>query len=160
MNKSDLMKAAHKIAKQTVAIVGDYLISLKLALKTVWGKMMKPVLTEDQEKRAWAKAAMRVKLAKKYGEIKSESDYIVVCREDVLDEDAEIEKRKQEEVEKKAKQAEASKKASGGRYIELASVAERDGLNHGRAWFCGERDIETKGAKPEFEDMLICYVYP
>lgn len=41
MNKSNLMKAAHKIAKQTVAIVGDYLIDLKLALKTVWGEAMK-----------------------------------------------------------------------------------------------------------------------
>ena len=45
------------------------------------------------------------------------------------------------------------------RRIMPLSVAQRDGLNHGRAWYCGERDIETKGAMPEWEGDLICYVY-
>lgn len=45
------------------------------------------------------------------------------------------------------------------RRIMPLSVAQRDGLNHGRSWYCGERDIETKGAMPEWEGDLICYVY-
>ncbi len=45
------------------------------------------------------------------------------------------------------------------RRIELLSVAERDGLNHGRAWYCSDRDIETKGINPMHEGELICYVY-
>lgn len=45
------------------------------------------------------------------------------------------------------------------RYIESLEVAERNGLNHGRAWFCNEMDIETKGANPSFEGQMICYVY-
>ena len=45
------------------------------------------------------------------------------------------------------------------RYVELHSRAAAAGLNHGRAWTCGEIDIETKGALPEWEDLAICYVY-
>lgn len=48
---------------------------------------------------------------------------------------------------------------TGRRYIQLAEVAERDGLNHGKCWVCKEIDIETKGALPEWGDELICYVY-
>lgn len=39
------------------------------------------------------------------------------------------------------------------------SVADRDGLNHGKSWYCGERDIQIKGALPEWEGEKICYVY-
>lgn len=45
------------------------------------------------------------------------------------------------------------------RYVERADEAERQGLNHGKCWVCGEIDIETKGAHPSWEGMLICYVY-
>lgn len=38
-------------------------------------------------------------------------------------------------------------------------VAEREGLNRGKSWFCSERDIQTKGACPSWEGQAICYVY-
>lgn len=45
------------------------------------------------------------------------------------------------------------------RYLTNLERAELYGLNHGRAWTCGEIDIQTKGALPEWEGDLICYVY-
>lgn len=36
MNKRDLMIKAHKIAKATARLVGDYMVAMKLALKKVW----------------------------------------------------------------------------------------------------------------------------
>lgn len=47
----------------------------------------------------------------------------------------------------------------GSRYLELLVVAERDGLNHGKSWYCGEREIETMGMNPMHEGELVCYVY-
>lgn len=38
-------------------------------------------------------------------------------------------------------------------------VAEREGLNRGKSWYCSERDIQTKGACPSWEGEAICYVY-
>lgn len=58
-----------------------------------------------------------------------------------------------------SKPAAQAKKPATGRYVELLEVAEREGLNHGKAWICGERDIETKGAHPAWESEMICYVY-
>jgi hypothetical protein len=46
------------------------------------------------------------------------------------------------------------------RYVELLATAEFENLNHGRAWYCSELDIETKGASPAWEGEQICYVYP
>lgn len=59
----------------------------------------------------------------------------------------------------KAVAASKAQKSSRGRYIELLSVAERNDLNHGRAWFCGDYDIECRGVNPMFEGESICYVY-
>lgn len=36
MSKKNLMKQAHKLAKELVKKVGDYMVALKLALKKVW----------------------------------------------------------------------------------------------------------------------------
>ena len=36
MEKSEMFKKAHKIARETVDVVGDYSIAFKLALKNVW----------------------------------------------------------------------------------------------------------------------------
>lgn len=36
MSKRNLMKQAHKLAKELVEKVGDYMIALKLALKKIW----------------------------------------------------------------------------------------------------------------------------
>ncbi|EBV8483672.1 hypothetical protein HT95_002350 [Salmonella enterica subsp. enterica serovar Ago] len=47
----------------------------------------------------------------------------------------------------------------GVRYLELLSIAERDGLSHGKSWYCGEREIETMGMNPMHEGELVCYVY-
>jgi len=46
-----------------------------------------------------------------------------------------------------------------GRRLELLSIAERDGLSHGASWFCTEYHVDAKGAKPEWEGEMICYVY-
>ena len=40
--KATQFKAAHKIAKETVAKVGDYMIAFKLALKSIWAKLKTP----------------------------------------------------------------------------------------------------------------------
>ena len=74
-----------------------------------------------------------------------------------------------QEARRAAKQRSAERSAAmhkrpartgySSRRIMPLSVAQRDGLNHGRAWYCSERDIETKGAMPEWEGDLICYVY-
>ena len=45
------------------------------------------------------------------------------------------------------------------RYLTLLSAAESNGLNHGKSWVCGEKEIETMGASPEWEGMQVCYVY-
>lgn len=45
------------------------------------------------------------------------------------------------------------------RRVALLETAIDQGLNHGKAWYCGERDIQTKGAAPEWEGEAICYVY-
>ncbi len=45
------------------------------------------------------------------------------------------------------------------RYVELADVANREGLNHGKIWRCSEIDIQAKGAHPSWEGDYICYVY-
>ena len=36
MKKSEMFKKAHKIARETVEVVGNYSIAFKLALKNVW----------------------------------------------------------------------------------------------------------------------------
>lgn len=53
----------------------------------------------------------------------------------------------------------ANQPARASRRIVPLEVAKRDGLNHGKSWYCKERDIEAKGAAPEWEGDLICYVY-
>jgi len=62
--------------------------------------------------------------------------------------------------EKAAKKAEIKNAIkSCGRVIALYETAHAAGLNHGKTWICGERDIEMKGACPSYEGMEICYVY-
>ncbi|ECB1778536.1 hypothetical protein EU837_01995 [Salmonella enterica subsp. enterica serovar Kibi] len=66
------------------------------------------------------------------------------------------------EAKEAMKQAVASEKAKskpGNRYLELLSIAERDGLNHGKSWCCGDREIETMGMNPMHDGELVCYVY-
>lgn len=41
MNKSQIFKKAHKIARDTVEIVGDYIIAFCLALKEVYAELKK-----------------------------------------------------------------------------------------------------------------------
>lgn len=45
------------------------------------------------------------------------------------------------------------------RHIERADIAEQQGRSHGKCWYCGEIDIQTKGVHPSWEGDLICYVY-
>lgn len=55
--------------------------------------------------------------------------------------------------------APAQTRTGGRRYIELLDVAERDGLNHGRAWICDGFRIDRDSLPPEWEGRAICYVY-
>ncbi len=70
-----------------------------------------------------------------------------------------------QEARRAAKRQDAERTASmnkrptrtgyNSRRIMPLSVAKRDGLNHGRAWYCKELDIETKGALPERDGHLL-----
>lgn len=46
------------------------------------------------------------------------------------------------------------------RYIELLNIAQRDGLNHGKSWFCTAYNVDSMSLPPHFEGEMICYVYP
>ena len=93
---------------------------------------------------------------------KTAADFIDVAREDVLDAIKDL-RAEQDEKERAAHVAAPTPTAPVGnskrRYVTSLDRAEREGLNHGRAWTCGEIDIQTKGARPEWEGDLICYVY-
>lgn len=47
----------------------------------------------------------------------------------------------------------------GARRIELLSVAERDGLQHGQSWRCSAQQVERGDADPWMEGEIVCYVY-
>lgn len=49
MNKSTIFKQAHKIAKATVAKVGDYMVAMSLALKEVYVSMKKSAVEQIKE---------------------------------------------------------------------------------------------------------------
>lgn len=59
----------------------------------------------------------------------------------------------------KAKSAVKAKSSSRGRYIELLSIADRDGLNHGRSWYLNSDTCAAYGFHPMHEGELVCYVY-
>lgn len=59
----------------------------------------------------------------------------------------------------KAVAADKAKTSPRGRYVELLSVAERDGLNHGRSWYLNSDTCSVYGFNPMHEGELICYVY-
>jgi len=52
-----------------------------------------------------------------------------------------------------------STEGKSGRYIELLSVAEEQGLSHGKSWTCTEYNIDTKQLHPSWGGLEICYVY-
>lgn len=63
------------------------------------------------------------------------------------------------EANKLAKTQQPASQGWSRRYVTTLEKAEARGLDHGKAWICGELDIETKGALPEWEGRAICYVY-
>lgn len=69
--------------------------------------------------------------------------------------------RKARQAAKEKARATAAPKATAWktRRVMPVAVAEREGLNRGKSWFCSERDIQTKGACPSWEGEAICYVY-
>lgn len=103
-----------------------------------------------------------VKVLINEGVHKTAADYIEVCRIDARDRLIEQAEKEAREIEYQSNLSVANKKASknGGRYIELLSVAERNGLNFGMDWVCTSKDVDEKGANPEFEGERVCYVYP
>lgn len=45
------------------------------------------------------------------------------------------------------------------RYVELLSVAEKEGLDHGKTWIASERDIDVHQLDPWVGGEAVCYVY-
>lgn len=56
-------------------------------------------------------------------------------------------------------EAPAKNSTSKKRYVELLSVAVRDGLNHGRSWALNSDTCSACGFNPMNEGDLVCYVY-
>lgn len=52
-----------------------------------------------------------------------------------------------------------SQKPATTRYVELVVVAERNKLNHGKAWRCSSYDVDFRGMHPMHEGEMVCYVY-
>ena len=48
---------------------------------------------------------------------------------------------------------------AASRYVELAEVAERSGLNCGASWLCTSANADKNFLPPHFEGEMICYVY-
>ena len=46
-----------------------------------------------------------------------------------------------------------------GRYVELLSVAEKTGLNHGKSWVADGYTVDKNSLNPSYEGELVCYVY-
>lgn len=64
-----------------------------------------------------------------------------------------------EEAEKKEMAESSKKKANNGRYIELLSIADKNGLNHGKSWVADGFTVDSKQLNPSWEGEYICYVY-
>lgn len=65
-----------------------------------------------------------------------------------------------ENINNRETQAEqCADRAYNHRYLKNLEYAHLHNLRCGKAWICTERDIQTKGALPEWEGQLICYVY-
>lgn len=143
-----IFAAAHYLTRETRQAGDDYSVTFGAALKTAYASI--DVATQ--------KAERRVKITKT---TKPASQFFAVCMIDAMDEiiDAVAEAAEQARKAEIAKAATTRATRTGGRYVELARVARDNNLNHGKTWWCGEVDIETKGAMPEWEGDLICYVY-
>ena len=66
------------------------------------------------------------------------------------------------EMQEKLANAEAAEKSSAStkkRYIELAEVAEKNNLNHGKTWIADSYNIDQNSLHPSWEGELVCYVY-
>lgn len=48
MTKSEMFKKAHKIARDTVSVVGNYMIAFSMALKAIYMEISKMVATTEQ----------------------------------------------------------------------------------------------------------------
>lgn len=68
---------------------------------------------------------------------------------------------KQEMQESVAQEAAAKKAATSSkkRYIELASVAEKNNLNHGKTWIADGYNVDKNSLHPSWEGETVCYVY-
>jgi hypothetical protein len=53
----------------------------------------------------------------------------------------------------------AAPRTNSARRVELFSVAQRDGLNHGKSWICSAYNCDAQGVDPSFEGQAVCYVY-
>jgi len=50
-------------------------------------------------------------------------------------------------------------KTKTGKYLELATVARDNGLNHGKTWYCTGYMVDSKSLSPAWEGEEICYIY-
>lgn len=87
MEKSEMFKKAHKIARETVKVVGNYSIAFKLALKQVWA------LTKASEKVIYGYKAETLCKSFVYG-AKSQgfnADWLEVDKDELLEADKALE---------------------------------------------------------------------
>jgi len=63
-------------------------------------------------------------------------------------------------IEERSTQAvETKTTTNNGRRIVSLEQAEREGLSHGKAWFCTGYHVDAKNVSPELEGLMICYAY-
>lgn len=131
-------------------------------------------LTTEQEAQAWKKAEERAKFFSERVEVirskkiienegvsRTADEFIKACRQDILDQLADDYERELAAVEREAMVMNVNKRAKKtGKYLELLSVAERDNLNHGKAWFMSGAKCDELSISPRFEGEMVCYVYP
>ncbi len=64
-----------------------------------------------------------------------------------------------EEQLKNAVVVNSAKKSSTGRYVELLSVAIKNGLKHGKSWCADGYVIDKYSLNPSWENEEVCYIY-
>lgn len=94
---------------------------------------------------------------------KTARDYIATTMGDAVDECHDEAARREQEAQQDERANHAAERhvrnSHQGRDVELLSVAERDGLPHGRSWVCSGYDVDARGISPEREGEMVCYVY-
>ncbi|KFF48110.1 hypothetical protein GY26_16115 [Gammaproteobacteria bacterium MFB021] len=172
MIKQAIFTAAHHLTRETIQPGDDYRATFSAALKIARENLKAAMAVASDRAEKYSQREGRVYQGGgrwgwglvNEGVFKTAADYAAPALVSLMDAIADEARaaRAAEQQQKKASVthiATARAKRTGERYVTSLAIAERDGLNHGRAWACGEMDIIRKGALPEWEGEMICYVY-